>query len=210
MLNLTETVKTAERCQRNWDYSNPVTQEDIEKIVGVATSMPTKNNRSYYELIVSTDLDFNKMCYTHAIDKNNPHFNREIHRNTQVLAPLLLIWRPTPISNIKDPFDDNFVTSYLVSIGISTGAAVLTANSLGYRSGYCQCIEQEELNAEMQKRYNISITDGYSGEPDPIIVGFGHPDPNFNRRDCVVNGVIGYKAESIDKTINIKYVSQSG
>lgn len=205
MLNLTETVKTAERCQRNWDFSNPVTQEDIKKIVDVATNMPTKNNRPYYELIVSTNLDFNKMCYTHSIDKDNPHFiENKIHRNTQVYAPLLLVYRSANESGIIDPFNDDFKTNYLVSVGISSGAAVLTANSLGYRTGYCQCLEQQELNDNMAKHYNIQTTDGR--DPPIVMVGIGHPDSNFNRVECVVDNEHGYTAETIDKTIDVKYL----
>lgn len=205
MINVVEAVKTAERCQRNWDFSRPVKQEDIEKIIGVATNMPTKNNRPYYEIIVSTNLDFNKMCYTHSIDKNNPHFNnRKIHRNTQVNAPLLMIWRATDDRKINDPFNDDFKTSFLVSVGISSAAAVLTANSLGYRTGYCQCIQQDDLFNDIERNYSIPMND--ASDPSAILVGIGHPDDNFSRVQCVVDGEHGFTAESNDKQINVKYV----
>ena len=55
--------------QRNWDYDNPVQPIDIQKIVEVATTMPTKQNRKFYELIVSSNPEFNKICYN-AIDPN--------------------------------------------------------------------------------------------------------------------------------------------
>jgi len=205
MLNPIEAVKSAERCQRNWDHSKPISDEDIKKIVEVATTMPTKNNRSYYELIVSTNRNFNRMCYEHATDPNNKHFtDRKIHRNTQVDAPLLLIWRPTDLDEIDNPFDENYKKDFLVSIGISSGAAVLTANQLGYKTGYCGCIRNKELFKKIETDYRIPVTNNnYS---DGLIVGFGNPDTSFSRVDCVLDGEHGYTAETVDKNININYI----
>ena len=132
-------VKTAERCQRNWDYSIPIPDEDIKTLVEVATTMPTKQNRKFYDLIVSSNPEFNKICYTHAVDPNNSHFvNREIHRNTQANAPLIMIWRTTDQTEVEasDMFKDDYMKNYYTSVGVSSGATVLTANALGYRTGY--------------------------------------------------------------------------
>lgn len=203
MLNLIEAVKSAERCQRNWDHSKSIPQQDIEKIVQVATTMPTKNNRSYYELIVSTNRDFNRVCYEHATDPTNKHFtDRKIHRNTQVDAPLLLLWRPTDLDGIDNPFGNDYKKDFLVSIGISSGAAVLTANQLGYKTGYCGCIRAKELFEKIETDYGIPVRTPADG----LIVGFGNPDTSFSRVDCVLDGEHGYTAETVDKTIDIKYI----
>lgn len=205
MSNLIKAVKSAERCQRNWDHSKPILEKDIKTIVEIATTMPTKNNRSYYELIVSTNKDFNRMCYEYATDTHNPHFtDRKVHRNTQVNAPLLLIWRPTDLDGIDNPFDDDYQESFSVSIGISSGAAVLTANQLGYTTGYCGCFRVNKLYEEMKNKYDIPITN--TKFKKILAVGFGHPDTNFNRVDCVLDGEHGFTAESVDKTIDIKYI----
>lgn len=205
MSNLIKAVKSAERCQRNWDHSKPILEKDIKTIVEIATTMPTKNNRSYYELIVSTNKDFNRMCYEHAVDPRNDHFqNRKIHRNTQANAPLIMIWRTTDLKNVDNPFNDEYKKDFLVSIGISSGSAVLTANQLGYKTGYCGCIQAKELFEKIEKDYGIPVTNNiyYDG----LLVGFGHPDTNFNRVDCVLDGEHGFTAESVDKTIDIKYI----
>lgn len=205
MITLIEAAKSAERCQRNWDYSKPVSEDDIKKIVEIATTMPTKNNLAFYKLIVSTDKDFNRMCYRYAIDHKNKHFtNRKIHRNTQVTAPLLLVWIPADLNEIDNPFNQNWEDSYVTSVGISSGAAVLAANQLGYKTGFCGCFRTELILTEMKHRYNI---------PTPrfkriLAVGFGHPDENFNRVDCVLDGEHGYTAESVDKNISIKYIKK--
>ena len=209
MLSLTEAVKTAERCQRNWDHSNPVSSTDIQKIVEVAITMPTKQNRKFYELIVSSNSEFNKICYTHAIDPNNPHFtDREIHRNTQANAPLIMMWRTTDQTQVEasDPFKDEYTKNYFTSVGISSGAAVLTANALGYRTGYCNCLDYDNLMADLEKKFNVPANNG-APILDSMIVGIGMPDSNFSRVECVVDGKLGYTAETINKTIDVTYIN---
>lgn len=199
-----EAVKSAERCQRNWNHSKPVIEEDVKKIVDVATTMPTKQNREYYELMVSTNPNFNRTCYKHAIDPQSEHFkDRKIHRNTQVTAPLVMIWKPTSPDDLFITDSDEFTQNYLISIGISSGAAVLTANQLGYKTGFCSCIEDETLFEDVEKIYNISVTNRFR----TLIVGFGYPDENFDRQDCVIDGECGWIAESRNKNIDVKYIN---
>lgn len=209
MLSLTEAVKTAERCQRNWDYDNPVSPIDIQKIVEVATTMPTKQNRKFYELIVSSNPEFNKICYTHAIDPNNPHFtNRKIHRNTQANAPLIMMWRTVDQTKVEasDPFKDEYTKNYFTSVGISSGAAVLTANALGYRTGYCNCLDYDNLMNELEQKFNI-LRDNGAPVLEAMIVGIGMPDTNFSRIECVVDGELGYTAETVNKSIDVTYIN---
>jgi len=205
MLHPTEAVKSAERCQRNWDHSRPIPEEDIKKIVDVATTMPTKNNREYYELIVSTNPDFNRLCYEYSIDPRNEHFkDRKIHRNTQVDAPLLLMWRTTDLDRIDNPFDDSYQKDFHISVGISSGASVLTANQMGYKTGYCQCFNTGPLFDILEQKFNLPIVNTIY--KDLLVVGIGHPDSNFKRTQCVIDGKAGYTAETVDKNIDVKYV----
>ncbi len=208
MLNLTEAVKTAERCQRNWDHSKPVSEEDVKKIVEVATTMPTKQNRLFYELIVSTNPKFNRTCYEYSIDPNNEHFkDRKVHRNTQVDAPLLLMWRTTDQTKVEatDHFKDRYEKNFIMSIGISSGAAVLTANSLGYRTGYCQCFEIKDLFKKLENDFNLPQNNNAPFQ-EGLIVGIGNPNSNYNRVDCVIDDKHGYTAETINKKVNTIYV----
>ena len=210
MSNLIKAVKTAERCQRNWDYSIPIPDEDIKTLVEVATTMPTKQNRKFYELIVSSNPEFNKICYTHAVDPNNSHFvNREIHRNTQANAPLIMMWRTTDQTEVEasDMFKDEYMKNYYTSVGVSSGATVLTANALGYRTGYCNCINDDTLMDELEEKFDIMADNG-APIRDSMIVGIGMPDTNFDRTECVVDGKVGFTAETIDKSIDVTYITK--
>ena len=93
--------QTAERCQRNWDRSAPVSQEDIETIIKTATTMPTKQNVRYYNLVVSTNQEFNDVVHDSAMDSSVGSFKntkRDKWRNAQVSAPLLLLYYPRSAS----------------------------------------------------------------------------------------------------------------
>lgn len=210
MVDLIEAVKTAERCQRNWDYSFPIPNEDIKKLVEVATTMPTKQNRKFYELIVSTNPEFNKICYTHAVDLNNPHFiDREIHRNTQANAPLIMLWRTTDQTKVEeeDLFKDEYMKNYFTSVGISSGATVLTANALGYRTGYCNCITHDTLFDELEEKFGIMANNG-APIRESMIVGIGMPDARFHRTECVVDGKVGFKTGTTNKNIDVTYITK--
>lgn len=198
-MNPIATAKIAERCQRNWDYSRPIPQEHIDIIVGAATTMPTKQNKKYYRLIASTDMDFNTDLYNVAIDLENPHFNKKIHRNTQVLAPLVLAF-VAPGIDTENPFNDDNVQNFYTSIGIASGVAAYTAASLGYSTGYCSCIESNLYKDLLEKKFNINFVDFKSG----LFLGIGYPNQIYNRQDIVVDDVYHYTLDdSCDKEIEI-------
>lgn len=198
-MDAVEAAKIAERCQRNWDYSQPIPQEHIDMIIDAATTMPTKQNRKYYRLIASTDINFNKELYKVSIDLENPHFNNVIHRNTQVLAPLVLAF-VSPGQDTDNPFNDCNLQNFYTSIGIASGVAAHTAASLGYRTGYCACIEAMLYKKLLEERLNINFVEFKSG----LILGIGKPNLNYNRQDIIVDDVRHYTLDdSCDKKIEI-------
>lgn len=171
----------AEQCQRNWNQKKKVSDEHINEIIQVATNMPTKQNREYYQLVVSTDLELNRQLYSVAIDDNNPGFKKQFHRNGQVLAPLLLLWFST--KPIEDKFGDNFSDQFRISIGISSGAAALHATSLGYKTGYCCCMKWENAR-QLLKAKGVHLSDQSVGHG--LALGIGFPSTDY-RGDVVVD-----------------------
>ena len=180
----------AEQCQRNWNQKKKVSDEHINEIIQVATNMPTKQNREYYQLVVSTDIELNKQLYSIAIDDNNPGFKKQFHRNGQVLAPLLLLWFST--NPIEDKFDDDFTEQFQISIGISAGAAALHATSLGYKTGYCCCMKWESAR-QLLKAKGVHLLDHLVGHG--LALGIGHPKTDY-RGDVVVDKKIRLTLEN--------------
>lgn len=114
-----------QHCQRNWDYSKAVTDEDVANLVNIATQMPIKQNNDYFDLVVVRDRNTIERlvqltprgAYSpedsdelDILTKNYPDANSypdgiESHEqlvevfqyNPQVLAPLLIIFVKKPL-----------------------------------------------------------------------------------------------------------------
>ena len=44
-----------QHCQRNWDHSKAVSEEDVANLINIATQMPIKQNNDYFDLVVIRD-----------------------------------------------------------------------------------------------------------------------------------------------------------
>lgn len=168
-----EAVKSAEGCQRNWDRSHVIPQEDVDTIVYTATNMPTKQNQEFYSLVASTDQEFNHSFYLKTFTDDKGLYNEG--RNSQTDAPLLLIW----IRNKKFKKKENtYEVAGPVSIGVSAGATALVANMLGYKTGFCACINKKK-SIPMLAQKNIFTTD------IELALGIGMPDADMPGRNFV-------------------------
>ena len=218
-MDLIEASLTAQRCQRNWDYSRPVTKEDIETLTKVATTMPTKQNIDYFELLVSTNAKFNQMCHDIAVNPDDPFFAEGDNklRNAQVNAPLLMIWVPNynnPLmderaTNPKDadgnPTGDYEEGNRDIATGISSGATALAAAQLGYKTGFCACMEWPELKDLIKKDFTdpelLRIVDKLGDKNNGLCLGIGHPNSNFERTEVVKDNKKVLNIISFDKEI---------
>jgi|TARA_B110000503_G_scaffold123565_1_gene189283 nitroreductase len=185
---LQDAANHANICQRNWDYSKEVLENDISTLINVATHMPTKQNLNYYELVVSDNREFNKYFYElsyDGIDDDNKW------RNSQVNAPLLFIWclptRQRKLWGEESHFFD--------ACSISAGAVALSANMLGYRTGFCKCFQSETIIAEMKKRFNLDADRIY------VVLGIGNPNNQYKSNEIV-------RYEGIDYIDNTGYVKE--
>jgi hypothetical protein len=143
--------------------------------LSIATNMPTKQNSNYYTLVASTDVDFNKRILELSIDPNNKD---TIGRNTQVAAHLLLIYlHQRDVTNFG--FADNDEMNRIAGIGISSGAVALAANHLGYRTGFCQCLIQEQVEKEIINR-GVNLPEGTSGIQFMLGIGIPMADLKWN------------------------------
>lgn len=198
-MNILNLAQTAERCQRNWEYTT-IPQNHIDEIVNVCTTMPTKNNISYYNLYVSTDLDFNKSVYDISV---NPYDEGTIKRNSQVNAPLLLIWtnNSTITDSLFQKVDDPSIIDrdISMSVGISSGAAALAAVNLGYKTGFCKCFIQDSLIELLDSKFDNAH------EPF-LMLGIGLPDESYERNQVIQNNKVINTIETSDKTIKVSQI----
>jgi nitroreductase len=103
-----DTIKKAilksQHCQRNWDLTRQIPQEDLDLIITSATHCPSKQNVSHYNLHAITNRELIEKIY--AVTKGFQTSNKpatdgdemitfgeyEAVGNTQILANLLLVF----------------------------------------------------------------------------------------------------------------------
>lgn len=197
----------AEHCQRNWDHSQSIPDEHVKALIEIATNMPTKANEPYYKLFVSTDRTVNRKFYKAAIDPNNPN---TFVRNAQVDAQVVFTWFETKPHELDDDTNrlghhDPWLLNSRTAMGISSGAVALAANTMGYRTGYNQCFNSDDI---------IDIVLEATGETDRTLFQKPHYQlgigiPNSEHKWTTVLDDEGNVLENIkphSKTISVNVV----
>ena len=167
----------AEHCQRNWDRSQSMPREDVQALVDIATTMPSKQNEEYFQLVVSVNSQLNRLIYNLSIDPDNP---ATLHRNAQLDAHAVFVWflhKPEQL-NMTDKknragFFDVFRLNAKTAIGISSGAVALSACHMGYRTGYNQCFKAYELR-DLMIEWGITNLSDEKNTPE-LALGVGIP-----------------------------------
>ena len=202
-MDLLSAAEIAQRCQRNWSDAG-VDGEDLDHIIRVCTTMPTKQNVPNYRLIVSQDAELNHRIVERAAYQpiDVVQFAEGI-QNHQLLAPTVLLWYGDAQFSAKYNEPDHvFKEDLYNSVGISSGAAALCAASLGYRTGFCKCMEQAPLDAVLRESgVEISPHQGFV-----CALGIGHPLEGYDHTAGVYRGRVTHEHASRDKEIDITLI----
>ena len=162
-----EAVQSSQHCQRNWDLSKQIPQAHKDVILYSASECPSKQNIAFYRIHAIEDRELQEKIYniTESVPGNKKY-------NAQVLANWLLVFQeiktsnrynrivsmtskktigkgtPWNLENPEQGLTQQFINrrrDVNLSIGIASGYANLTANQLGYKTGYCACFNDLEL-----------------------------------------------------------------
>lgn len=191
-------IDTSQHCQRNWDLSKSVPQEDLDLMIYAVTQCPSKQNFAYYCVHVITDRSIIETIhnstsgYMTAADK--------MLTNSQCLANVLFAFEIIdPSNNSKshnkrreNKNNDIIIKDSHIAMNIATGYLNLTAHMLGYYTGYCQCFDSDAVN-EILNSDNISL-----------LLGVGHNNPNLDRKIHHINNDDVY-ASFTKEVINVRY-----
>lgn len=198
--SLVSAAWSARRCQRNWNYSIPVGKKDVVSLANIATTMPAKQAREYFSLVVSTDRDLNNEIRKYANDpKSDLH---PLWQNNQVSAPVLFIWIETQetreeLTKKDAKFCGNDFEDRTYSIGISSGAVALAANYMGYKTGFCRCYNGPPIQDMLEERL------GFEFNKIQLMLGIGHPDESLLYNQCIDDD--GNLQQIIGNPRNCKY-----
>lgn len=184
---LNSLIPESQHCQRNWDLTKSIPQEDIETLKLAVSQCPSKQNRTFYKVVLI----------------QNRQLIEDIHKTTDCFVvqwePRLAITNPQTLANLLVVFmrDRNYneltrtEAEYSLgaidgknekitpsaridedrSIGIAAGYLNLTAHLLGYKTGF--------YNAQ----YNNDILCNMLNGEVLLSLGIGFEDVNRNRRE---------------------------
>lgn len=191
---LKKAIDSSQKAQRNYDLTKSITNEVLDLLIYAASNSPSKQNEVHFKLKVFTDQNVIRQIYNEtkkftlgigeALDKEKGeewlYDNRSV-TNSQILSNILFVYvddegEARGATHLRGQNNDSFGRQVLneqknYSIGISVGELILTANLLGYKTGICSAMNQDNVK-------NLLNLD-----KDPkLLVGIGIPDSQLERR----------------------------
>lgn len=187
--DIKDAIIKSQHCQRNWNLTKNISEEDIDLLIHAVTNCPSKQNIAYYEIFVITDRQIIE-CVHNETDGfiTGPATTTT---NSQVLANLLFAFVPIMNNSLKVKLGEhrntqldslksnktsekdkkNLDRDRHMAIGIASGYLNLTASMLGYSTGCCACFDSKKIQAIIG-----------SDQPVELLMGVGLKDENKNRR----------------------------
>jgi len=189
MLNdLKNTIIRSQRTQRNWDLSQSIKDEDLELFKIAVSNCPTKQNRIWYNVVFVKDRNVIEKIYNTT--DGFTYTEKDTTTNSQTLANLLVVFCID--KDVRDKVNKDDTNNSKISIGIASGYLNLVAHILNYKTGYCACFDNKEVN---------KILDIENSE---LILGIGHPDYSKERREH--HKVKDFLYPTFDKDIKVKII----
>jgi nitroreductase len=188
---ITKAIIRSQHCQRNWDLSKEIPEEDLNLIVTAATQCPSKQNIAYYNLHVVTNRSVIEALHDQTKGFTISYNSPEKQTNSQVLANIVLVFEESGWANnktvdqkfrneesfslVKQTADHSVIESLNkdkhMAVGVAAGYVNLTASLLGYATGCCACFDSHGI----QQVLNLQ-------KPPLLLMGIGYKNPLMNRR----------------------------
>jgi nitroreductase len=188
-----KSIFKSQHCQRNWDLTQEMPEDDLDTLMIAATQCPSKQNIAFYKLHFVTNRDLIERIHGHTkgfvMKHGETRDKTEYTTNAQVLANLLIVFEEyLDLSKAQDAGRNEQVIDLtngtakasdlkliekdrMMAIGVAAGYLNLTASLMGYATGCCTCF----MPNEVQKEMNIK------GRP-LLLMGIGVADKTRNRR----------------------------
>jgi hypothetical protein len=185
---LKQSILTSQHCQRNWDLSKNISDEDLSTLISAVTECPSKQNIAYYKCHFITNRSMIEEIYSNTEGFYFSYDPPIPHKNTQTLANLVVAFEEIPVPHLQlsgiighddipftyvmeDAFPPVLQRDKEMAIGIASGYLNLTANILGYSTGYCACFDPSVMGNVIGTNNNISL-----------LLGIGFKNDNMKRR----------------------------
>jgi len=176
--NIRNSVIKSQHCQRNWDLSKEIPEQDMDLMLHAVTQCPSKQNCAFYKVTVVQDRDIIEQIHENTYGFRLLDTN-EIITNSQVLANSLFIFQEIPVTERvahKNKLDEQSMQKIIsrdanIALGIASGYLNLTATMLGYSTGCCQCFDSAPIQEILNDDARVLL-----------MMGVGYKNPDMNRR----------------------------
>lgn len=189
--DIKDAIIKSQHCQRNWDLSKIIPQEDINLLIHAVTNCPSKQNVAFYKVHFITNRNTIENIHS-CTDGFTTNFETgESQTNSQTLANLLIAFEP--INYLAQSKNDTFRNSEIenfklnkaskadahildkdqqLAIGIAAGYVNVVSSILGYSTGCCSCFNVNDVSEIVGSENEISL-----------LMGVGFKDVNRPRRE---------------------------
>lgn len=182
--DLIKAIHRSQHCQRNWDLSREIPEDDMQVLITAATQCPSKQNVAYYKAHFITNRDLIESI--HSQTDGFKFSSTGTTTNSQVLANLLVVlekyddvenyYRNEQWEQLKKGITNTGAEKLIerdrnMAVGVAAGYLNVTASLLGYSTGCCACFD------------GVAVKEILGLENEPVLLmGIGFKNPEMNRR----------------------------
>ena len=186
-----QAIDTVQRAQRNYNLSKSIPKEDLDLLIYAAENSPSKQNETHYSLHIFTDECIIKQIYDctnkftlgvkEALDEDKGEewlYENYSVKNSQIYANALFVYveddgEARGATHLRAQHGDEFSKRILTeqknySMGISIGELILTAGLLGYKTGICSAMDEEQVKQIIGTDKSVKILVGVGFENEGI------------------------------------------
>lgn len=210
-----DAIENSQHCQRNWDLNKTIPEEHINLFIEAVKRAPSKQNIAFYKTHFITNRDLIQSISQST--RPNPltswignNFTTYDYINPQALANLLIVFEyykdysSPEIHNrnaeVKAAYLDQSIKTVnsilnidrYSAIGIASGYVALLANMLGYSTGFCACLQSDEISKLLNTDNKILLLlgVGFANEGVPHNVRHdGKKHITLSKQEILVNRI---------------------
>lgn len=192
--DIKKAVIKSQHCQRNWDLSKDIPEDDLNLFIHAVTNCPSKQNIAHYKVHFITKRTVIDEIHENTAGFANYNQYPEIvqETNSQVLANLLIAFElyDFKLSLPDTTFRNDETQAWIenkeltnsqemamlrdrhMAVGIAAGYVNVIASMIGYSTGCCACFDTNKIKEIINAENEILL-----------LMGVGYPDKTRNRRE---------------------------
>ena len=201
-------IENSQRCQRNWDLSKQIKEEDLQTLKTAVTQCPSKQNVLFYKVVFIQNREIIKKIHESSDSFVYNYRPRKATTNAQILANTVVAFvrdrdlSSRPRTELEDAVgieNGKLDIDEFKAVGIAAGYLNLTAHLLGYKTGFYGAQHGRDTLAEIfENKYVFCM------------LGIGYPDETKHIRDHHLNptleGLEGFTYPTNSKNICIEEI----